>query len=569
VPPERLHGPLVAAAAALVLLVNLGGTALHDEDEPRNAACSLAMLDRGDWVVPTFNGRLRPEKPALVNWLQIAGFSLVGRNETGARLAGALTTVVTCLLTWRIGRRLQGPAAGLLAGLAMATCVWTAVAGRAATPDAPLGFATTLALHAFVGGVAADGTVRLSRRRAVLTGVACGVAVLAKGPVGLVLPLTAFVASGIALAVSSGGRRRAVDGLRAVRSGWIIAASLTVSVPWYAWVGLRTDGEWLRGFFLVHNVGRFTGAMEGHAGSPLYYPIALAVGFFPWSIVLVAALARGCVLASRPGDARHAAAVITTIWMGTWVAAFSASATKLPGYVWPAYPALALLTASFLGEWAADALPFGGRRRGGSPTPDRILGVAWSILVAVGIGGMAVVCADTGLPPSARWLALSGVIAAGGGALAWYWQRRDFRLRALATLSAAAVAFTAPLATFGPIALGAGSAGARRLATALPATSSADAWVAFGPLPASVVFYTNTTIRSVGSAAEALRHLRTRPDGLLFVMERHAPPFDAAIAAGFRVVHRVALPFADDLLVIGRDPTQEHLLACQVPSNES
>ena len=75
-----------------MLLVRLGGQALWDDDEPKNAACSLAMLDAGDWVVPTFNGRLRIEKPPLVNWLQIAGFTAFGRNETGARIGSALLT---------------------------------------------------------------------------------------------------------------------------------------------------------------------------------------------------------------------------------------------------------------------------------------------------------------------------------------------------------------------------------------------------------------------------------------------------------------------------------------------
>ena len=140
-PATRFHGWFVAATAMVVLLVRLGGPALWDDDEPKNAACSLAMLDSHDWVVPTFNGRLRVEKPPLVNWIQSAGFTLCGRNETGARIGSALLTVGTCLLTWQIGYRLLGPTCGLLGGLAMASCVWTAVGGRAVASlgDAPRG----------------------------------------------------------------------------------------------------------------------------------------------------------------------------------------------------------------------------------------------------------------------------------------------------------------------------------------------------------------------------------------------------------------------------------------------
>jgi 4-amino-4-deoxy-L-arabinose transferase-like glycosyltransferase len=196
--PPRLHAAVVAAAAALVLLTNLGGPALWDEDEPKNAACSLAMLERGDWVVPTFNGRLRVEKPALVNWVHLAGFAVAGRNETGARLGSAILTTLTCLLVWRIGRIGFGAHAGLLAGLAMATCVWTAVGGRSATPDAPLVFFTNLGLWCFVTGQRqAEGRLGpgwRSWRSACACGAALGGAVLAQGPLGLVMPLVAFLA---------------------------------------------------------------------------------------------------------------------------------------------------------------------------------------------------------------------------------------------------------------------------------------------------------------------------------------------------------------------------------------
>jgi 4-amino-4-deoxy-L-arabinose transferase-like glycosyltransferase len=187
-----------ALVAALVLLPNLGGSPLWDDDEPRNAACSLAMHASGDWVVPTFNGRLRVEKPVLVNWLHLAGFAVAGVNETGARLASALLTIGSCLLTGLIAGAIFRPDVGLWSGLVMATCLWTGVSGRAATPDAPLAFCTTLALWLFVraarvpegdGSGWRNGPVRMSALNAAAVGVACGLGVMTKGPVGLVVPL--------------------------------------------------------------------------------------------------------------------------------------------------------------------------------------------------------------------------------------------------------------------------------------------------------------------------------------------------------------------------------------------
>ena len=121
-----------------------------------------------------------------MNWLQLAGFSVAGVNETGARIGSAILTIGTCLLTWDIARRLFDPAVGAWAGVVMATCLWTGIAGRAATPDAPLAFLTTLALASFVRGVVhaggLDRPVRLPTSAAVATGAAAGAAMLAVAP---------------------------------------------------------------------------------------------------------------------------------------------------------------------------------------------------------------------------------------------------------------------------------------------------------------------------------------------------------------------------------------------------
>ena len=151
------------------------------------------MLDSGDWIVPTYNGVLRVEKPPLVNWIQIIGVSLFGRNEFGVRIGSVCLTIGTCLLTWWIGRLLAGPFAGLLSGLVMSTCIWTAVGGRAATPDAALVFCTTMAGAIYIHAIQRDSVLRITRLHAVGIGLACGFAVLAKGPVGIVLPMAAFL----------------------------------------------------------------------------------------------------------------------------------------------------------------------------------------------------------------------------------------------------------------------------------------------------------------------------------------------------------------------------------------
>src|SRR5262245_36676038 len=80
---------LVAVVGVLAIFFGLGDAKLWDRDEPRNARCAKEMMDRGDWVVPTFNGQLRTHKPALTYWIMIASYRTFGVNEFAARFGSA------------------------------------------------------------------------------------------------------------------------------------------------------------------------------------------------------------------------------------------------------------------------------------------------------------------------------------------------------------------------------------------------------------------------------------------------------------------------------------------------
>ena len=566
--PPRLHAVVVTVAAALVLLTNLGGPALWDEDEPKNAACSLAMLERGDWVVPTFNGRLRVEKPALVNWVHLAGFAVAGRNETGARLGSAILTTLTCLLVWRIGRIGFGAHAGLLAGLAMATCVWTAVGGRSATPDAPLVFFTTLGLWCFVmghrraGGELGPGW--RSWRSACACGAALGCAVLAKGPLGLVMPLVAFLAFTLWQAWDDRASPipripRLWRAVVALRLPLIAGTAAAVALPWYAAVTIRTGGAWLEGFLFVHNVGRFQAPMEGHDGSAfVYYPAVLAIGFFPWSIVLAAALVHAAVIVGptagpvgEPAAARRDAIRLMICWLAAWLGVFSAAGTKLPGYIWPAYPALAIITGDLLASWGAgEAICTRWCR-----LPDRalegVMRLAWSILFLAGLGlGIALTLAATAGIPQLAILAPIGLIPMAAAAAAWILQSQGRRQASLGALAVSACLVVTLLAAVGSDVVG-GARAARRLVDSLGARPAAGAWAGFGSVPPSVVFYAADTIPQLHSTEAVSDHLGARPDAHLLVDARFEMNLPSPLPLGYGVIAREQQLFGPGLLVIG------------------
>src|SRR4051812_21487795 len=430
---------LVAAIAALVMLSNLGGSRLWDRDEPRNAECAREMLARGDWVVPVFNGELRTHKPALLYWCIMASYGAFGINEFAARLPSALCAMGSALCVYRMGRRLFGPRAGVWAAVALATSLMFVVAGRAATPDSLLIFCTTAALMIFVCGTfrprfettPLDAVPQLiveasyfPQHWPTVVGMyaVMGLGVLAKGPVGLILP-TAVI--GMFVLVARLPSRNATEGvpyrliapfepLHFLKTCWsmrpltALFAAAAVALPWYFAVGVATNGEFLRSFFFEHNLGRATASLENHGGTIFYYPIAILVGFFPWSIFAIP-VAIDTALQLRRRDRFHAGYLLAACWVGVYVALFSVARTKLPSYVTPCYPALALLVGDYIDRWSRQA----------ASVAQGWLIAAFSCLAIVGIAvAVAVPLAAKQMLPGEEWLGLIGLIPLAGG-VAW------------------------------------------------------------------------------------------------------------------------------------------------------
>ena len=162
----------IALAAAVVFFTNLGVTALWDLDEPLYASCAREMWQRGDWVVPRYNGDYFFDKPPLMFWTMIAGFEMFGVNEFAARFWSAVLGVGTALLTYHLGRLLFNAKVGFWAGLAMSSHILFTISARAATVDAALTLVTTLAVLLFV--VATRATKRDGSTTAVPTAVGWG-----------------------------------------------------------------------------------------------------------------------------------------------------------------------------------------------------------------------------------------------------------------------------------------------------------------------------------------------------------------------------------------------------------
>ncbi|MBI3608455.1 MAG: glycosyltransferase family 39 protein, partial [Nitrospirae bacterium] len=380
----------VLAACGLLALcgslffVGLGDLPLFDVDEAVFAETTREMIATGDWITPHYNGTDRFDKPILFYWLMAGAFTVFGVGEWSARLWSAAFGVGLVALLALFARRRLGPRAGLLSGLVAATSIEVIVLAHSAITDMTLIFFVTAGLLAGYTAMQADDAAKRTRW-AVLGAASLGLAVLTKGPVGIVLPGLIVV---LFLALRGG------MGETLARLPWwrMAVVFLLIVAPWYA-LELHARGwDFVDGFFLKHNVRRFTGVISGHAGPFYYYVPVVAVGFFPWTALLMPAVRwawpSGWRGLRRPTD-REAIGLFLLLWIGTVFVFFSLAGTKLPNYVAALFPPLALL----VGVWAD-------RFVAGAAGSDRWVAVGIGVLTVV---ALALAVALGGLPWWVEW----------------------------------------------------------------------------------------------------------------------------------------------------------------------
>lgn len=514
---RQLHGragayALLIAATAVLYLPALGTPSLWDIDEGHNAQCACEMLESLNWTVPTFNYKLRVDKPALLYWLQIAAYCTFGVGEFAARLPSALAAMLTVLLTYELARRMFDRGTGLLAGLILASTLLFCGSAHFANPDALLNACTILTFLLFWRAFERAGGVWPA-----LAGLSTGLGFLAKGPVALVLPAAVI---GLYL-IWTRQVRRALS--RRVLAGTLLFAG--VGVPWFALVGAETHGDYLRGFFLTHNLGRYRAAMEGHSGSPFYHVVSLLLGFLPWSAFLGPAVwyavrefrsLPGALSTPKPQAA--GAYKFLACWIGVYFVFFSASQTKLPNYILPLYPAVAIVVARFLERWRCGALAPPRWMIGGSLA-------AWAVLGAVTTAGLLLTggVLEPGIAPGQRLAGLEsfawvGLLPLAGAGAAWLCQRHQARQGALACLGLAAVSFAAFLGAWGAPALDNCKAPRALVAASGAQQTDTEVQVAcFQWYQPSLVFYCRRVVVQLTDQAETLEFLRCPLPVYLFV----------------------------------------------------
>lgn len=444
--PARLVVLWAWVAFALVWFGTLGARSLITADEGRYAVLSLNMLWSGDWITPRLNGVLYFEKPALQYWAGAIAYQLFGINEFAARFWPGLASLASVAVVAFSATRLWGREAGLTAALLAGSMVWIYANGHYLTLDAGLGFFLTLALCAFILAQRDEATPAERRHFMWLTWAAMAGAVLSKGLVGLVIP-------GATLVLYSLISR---DALIWRRMQWLsgLVIFLMLAAPWFIAVSLRNPG-YAEFFFIHEHFTRFLTKVHGREGAWWFFLPLLVGGLMPWTALLPAMLRQGW----QRSAGRFQPGRVLLIWSVFVLVFFSASSSKLPSYILPMFPALALLGAAWIVQRPARSL--------------RAV-VALPLVLSLGLIVAAVVFARRSggslppeiLEPMARAVLVAAVVLLVGALLSGWAVMRERRLPAVAALAAGGL-LAAAIGTAGHEAYGIELKSAKRLAAAL------------------------------------------------------------------------------------------------------
>jgi 4-amino-4-deoxy-L-arabinose transferase-like glycosyltransferase len=307
---------------------------LFEPDEGRYAEIPREMLARGEWLVPYLQGEPYLDKPPLMYWLVMMSYRLFGEHDWSARLIPALAIQCCILVTYLLGRRSLGERAAFWGALALSLAPGFVSVGRLLVLDGLLAFCVTLST------LAAFEAVRGHRFRWswwLLAAFACGLGVLTKGPIAIVLLVPPMWAYRI-LANSScriGWRR------------WVIFSTVILAVvsPWYVAMSLRIP-SFAHYFFWEQNVVRFLSPFD-HQRPIWFYAPVLLVGLLPASL-LVLPLVRFLLSGDERTAQCRSRELGFTVLAGAWcVFFFTASGCKLPTYILPAFPFFALSLGAY------------------------------------------------------------------------------------------------------------------------------------------------------------------------------------------------------------------------------
>src|SRR6266436_4006794 len=344
---------LILATLYICYFSHLGAIGFVGPDEPRYAWIARDMAETGDWVTPRLYDKPWFEKPPLYYWGAAISFKLFGVSEAAARLPSAISALLATLALAWLAWRIYGAETARWLLLLLPTTVGMIGFSHAAATDMPFSAMLTISMvcaAAVLGLTRNENTPILPRTpwlALILFGFFLGLAVLAKGPAAIIL-------SGGAVFFWALFTKRWRDAFRLFHPPAIASFCLT-ALPWYI-LCARRNPDFFQIFIVEHNFKRFLTPEFQHIQPFWFYVPVLLVAFLPWTWML-ASVANDFRRSARAGCWRMSPDLYFVLWIAFTFVFFSASKSKLPGYVLPAIAPLGVLVARSVSERVNKILP--------------------------------------------------------------------------------------------------------------------------------------------------------------------------------------------------------------------
>ena len=311
---------------------NFWGFPIYILDEAKNSACAMEMMQRGDWVVPTFNGVLRADKPPLHYFFMIVAYKVFGISPFSARFFSVIMGLLTVGLVYFSTKLMINARAAFYASLILVCSLYFVIQFHLAVPDPFLIFLLTASWLSFIYGYRTD-----KNGFYYLFYIFGALAFMTKGPLAVAL-------SGmIVIAFLIFTKDFSIASLRRLK---IMAGALiffAIILPWWVAITIATEGAWPKDFIWTHNVERYTSTMEGHEGFPGVAIILFFFSLFPLSVYLP-----GAVKWAWQNRSTEVLSFFSLIASAVVLIFFSFSKTMLPNYIAPVVPFGAIMLGCFI-----------------------------------------------------------------------------------------------------------------------------------------------------------------------------------------------------------------------------
>lgn len=514
------------AVFAIATLYLLCVRTLVPPDEGRYAEMAREMFVSGDWVTTRLNGIKYFEKPPLQTWMNALSFTLFGLGDWQARLWTGLCGVLGVLLTGYTGSKVFNHRVGFYAALVLGSCFYWVACSQIDSLDMGLSGMMTIALCALLLAQRDDATPQQQRNWMLVCWAGMALSVLSKGLIGLVLP------GGVLVLYTLITRDWKLWTRLHLAKGLLLF--LAIAAPWFILVGMRNPEQPY--FFFVHEHWNRFFLKEHHREQVWYvFFVLTAVGMVPW----LGVLAQGLRLGAQSEAGRFRPRLMLLIWAVFILLFFTKSNSKLPGYILPIFPALALLVANYLEI---------GTRRSRMLTAALMATVGVALLATVPfMAKMAKHAGEAVLYQAYQpWVLVAGFIALAGGALAMVYARQMQRDLMVVVLAVTGFATTEVLlAGFEPV--GHARAGAHML-PAIQAELKPDTKIySVGTYEQSMTFYLQRPTVLVDYTDEFSFGLQQQPELGIPTVAAFALQWTRDAAAGVRDIAFIRADIFNDL----------------------